>query len=138
MDRFARFSREAARIHREHSDEIPWYSPVNEISFFTWAATRDLFFPYAHFRDGELKSQMVRAAIAAVQSIRLVDARARFIAPEPLIHTVPPRETPWNTGPAIAQRNSQFEAWDMIAGRTATVEVRPSADVTDSRLSWLW
>jgi hypothetical protein len=45
VDRFARFCREAARIHREHSDEIPWYSPVNEISFFTWAATRDLFFP---------------------------------------------------------------------------------------------
>ncbi len=26
---------------------------------------------------------------------------------------------PWNTGPALRQRNSQFEAWDMLAGRMA-------------------
>jgi hypothetical protein len=63
---------------------------------------------------------MVRAAIAAIQNIRVVDPRARFIAPEPLIHNVPPCEEPWNTAPALAQRNSQFEAWDMITGRAAS------------------
>jgi hypothetical protein len=119
VDRFALFAREAARIHREHSDAIPFYSPVNEVSFFAWAAARDLIFPWAHGRDGELKRQMVRAAIAAIEGIRAVDPRARFISPEPLIHNVPPRAEPWNTGPALAQRNSQFEAWDMICGRTA-------------------
>ena len=67
VDRFARFAREAARIHREHRDEMPFYSPMNEISFFAWAATRDLMFPYAHGRDGELKRQLVRADIAAVR-----------------------------------------------------------------------
>ncbi len=117
--RFARFAGEAARMHREHSDEIPFYSPVNEISFFTWAATRDLMFPYAYGRDGELKRQLVRAAIAAIAGIREVDPRARIVAPEPLIHNVPPRSQPWNVGPALAQRNSQFEAWDMLSGRIA-------------------
>jgi hypothetical protein len=117
--RFARFSGEAARIFRENSDAIPLFSPMNEISFFTWAATRGLIYPYAHGRDNELKRQLVRAQLASVDAIRGVDARARIISPEPLIHNVPPKDEPWNTGPATAQRNSQFEAWDMIAGRAA-------------------
>lgn len=119
VQRFAQFSAEAARIYREHTDEPAFYSPVNEISFFAWAASRDLIFPFAHGYDMELKRQLVRAAIASVQAIRAVDPDARFIAPEPLIHNVPPLDEPWNTGPALAQRNSQFEAWDMIAGRVS-------------------
>jgi hypothetical protein len=74
-------------------------------------------FPYALHRDGELKRQLVRASIAAIQAIRAVDPTARFVAPEPLIHNVPPVSQPWNTGPALAQRNSQFEAWDLLTGR---------------------
>jgi hypothetical protein len=119
VDRFARFSAEAARIHREHTGEPPFFSPMNEISFFAWAATRDLIFPNAYGRDTELKRQLVRAGIASIDAIRAVDPRARFVAPEPLIHNVPPVNEPWNTGPALAQRNSQFEAWDMLAGRAA-------------------
>ncbi len=119
IDRFARFAGAAARVHREHSGEVPFYSPMNEISFFSWAACRDLIFPYAHGRDDELKRQLVRADLAAIDSIRAVDSRARFVSPEPLIHNVPPKAQPWNTGPAQIQRRSQFEAWDMIAGRTA-------------------
>src|SRR5690349_21874590 len=76
-------------------------------------------FPYAHGRDGELKRQLVRAAIAAIDAVWSVDPDARMIFPEPLIHNVPPRWRPWLTGPAAAQRASQFEAWDMIAGRAA-------------------
>ncbi len=117
INRFARFSGEAARIFREHSDDVAFYSPMNEISFFTWAATRELMFPYAVHRDPELKRQLVRADLAAIDAIRAVDPQARFISPEPLIHNVPPLDEPWNTGPALQQRNSQFEAWDMIAGR---------------------
>jgi beta-glucosidase/6-phospho-beta-glucosidase/beta-galactosidase len=119
VQRFARFAREAARIHREHTDETGWYSPVNEISFFAWAASRGIIYPFAHGYDLELKRQLVRAAIAAIQAARMIDPKARFIAPEPLIHNVPPLSQPWNTGPALAQRNSQFEAWDMITGRVS-------------------
>jgi hypothetical protein len=119
VSRFARFAREAARIHREHSDAVPWFSPVNEISFFAWGASRGLMFPYAHGYDLELKRQLVRAALAAIDEIRTIDPRARFVSPEPLIHNVPPLDESWNTAPALAQRNSQFEAWDMLAGRAA-------------------
>jgi hypothetical protein len=119
VDRFALFCAAAARIHCEHTDEIPFYAPMNEISFFAWAATRDLMFPHAYGHDGEMKRQVVRAAIAAIQAIRTVDSRARFVSPEPLIHNVAPRSQPWNTGPAAGQRASQFEAWDMMTGRAA-------------------
>jgi len=119
VKRFARFAGEAARIHRETTDDTPFFSPMNEISFFTWAATRDLMYPYAWFRGDELKPQLVRAAIAAMDAVRAVSPDARFISPEPLIHNVPPKRKPWLTGPALAQRNSQFEAWDMLAGRAA-------------------
>ena len=55
-------------------------------------------FPYAHGRDGELKRQLVRAAIAGIEAIWAVDPRARMVFPEPLIHNVPPRWRPWNDG----------------------------------------
>jgi beta-glucosidase/6-phospho-beta-glucosidase/beta-galactosidase len=119
VSRFARFTREAARLHREHSEGAGFYAPVNEINFFAWAASRELMFPHAYGRAGELKRQMARAALAAVDVIREVDPGARFLFPEPLIHNVPPRWRPWLTGPAEGQRASQFEAWDMIAGRAA-------------------
>ncbi len=115
VDRFARFSREAARIQLERAGSPGFYSPVNEISFFAWAASRDLMFPYAEGRGNDIKRQLVHAAIAAVDAIRSVDPAARFLYPEPLIHNVPPRWRPWNTEPAAHQRASQFEAWDMIA-----------------------
>jgi hypothetical protein len=116
--RMARFAAGAAQIHREHSNQVPFFAPVNEISFFAWAASRDLIYPNAWGRAQELKRQMVRAALAAMDAIWAVDCRARMVFPEPLIHNVPPMRRPWLTGPALAQRNSQFEAWDMIAGRT--------------------
>jgi hypothetical protein len=118
-DRFARFAREAARLHSEESDETPFFSPMNEISFFAWAASRELMFPYAVHRDGELKRQLVRANIAAIEAIREVAPAARFLSPEPLIHTVPPLHRPWIVGPARVQNASQYEAWDMLTGRAA-------------------
>lgn len=118
IHRFARFAREAARVYRDHTDGTAFYAPMNEISFFSWAAARPLMYPYADGSDARLKRQLVRATIAAIDSIRSVDSRARFLAPEPLIHNVPPQTEPWNAGPAQVQRDGQFEAWDMIAGRS--------------------
>ena len=118
-DRFAAYAAAAARVHLERTGEPGLWTPVNEISFFTWAATRGLMFPYARGRDAELKRQLVRSALAAVRAVRSVAPGARFVFPEPLIHNVPPRWRPWNTRPSRGQRASQFEAWDMIASRAA-------------------
>jgi beta-glucosidase/6-phospho-beta-glucosidase/beta-galactosidase len=117
--RFARFAARAAQVQREQSQSPGFFVPVNEISFFTWAATRKLMYPYARGRDSELKRQLVRSAIEAVDAIRSVDPEARIVLAEPLIYTVPPRTRPHLTGPAEAKCASQFEAFDMIAGRAA-------------------
>jgi hypothetical protein len=113
--RFARFAGEAARIHREETGEPGFWAPVNEMSFFAWAATRELMFPYAWGRGWEFKKQLVAAAVSAIDAIRGAAPGARIVYAEPLIHNVPPRWRPWNTGPSQGQRASQFEALDWIA-----------------------
>ena len=116
VERFRKFSAAVARLVREHTDEVPFYAPVNEISFFSWAAARGLMYPYAEGRDNELKRQLVRAAIAAIEGVRGVDPRARFVFPEPTIYVVPAVGHPEQKRAAEQYTNSQFEAWDMIAG----------------------
>jgi beta-glucosidase/6-phospho-beta-glucosidase/beta-galactosidase len=117
VTRFARFAGECARFVQEHGEGVPFYTPINEISFHCWAAGEvGWFHPFIHGRGAELKRQLVRAWIAAVDAIRAVDPRARFVSVEPLIHVVPPRGEADHGGRAAAMRESQFEAWEMIAG----------------------
>jgi beta-glucosidase/6-phospho-beta-glucosidase/beta-galactosidase len=117
VDRFAAFSRAVARFLRDETDDAPWYTPINELSFLAWAAGAvGWFHPCARGRGGDVKRQLVRAWIAGVDAIRDVDPRARTVSVEPLIHTVPPRGRPDRGGQAAAQRASQWEAWDMLIG----------------------
>ena len=83
-----------ARCVADNSDEVPFYAPVNEISFFAWAAGRSYMNPFAEGRDDAVKRQLVRAAIAGVDAIREVAPGARFVYPEPIIHVVAPRGSP--------------------------------------------
>jgi beta-glucosidase/6-phospho-beta-glucosidase/beta-galactosidase len=117
VDRFARFCRAAARHISAWSDEVPIYTPINEMSFFAWAAGEvGWFYPYGNGRGGEVKRQLVRACIAAIDEIRSVDRRARILTVEPIIHVVPPKDHPEFEAEANAYSNSQFEAWDMLSG----------------------
>jgi beta-glucosidase/6-phospho-beta-glucosidase/beta-galactosidase len=120
VSRFARFCSAVARHVREHGDAIPVYTPINEISFFAWAAAEvGWFFPFARGRGGELKRQLVRACIAGIEAIKDVDARARITTVEPLVHVIAPRRHPEFATEAARYRESQFEACDMLAGRLA-------------------
>ena len=48
VDRFAAFAAAAARVVRDETDGVPFYSPVNEISYWAWAvATRGGSIPWA-------------------------------------------------------------------------------------------
>jgi beta-glucosidase/6-phospho-beta-glucosidase/beta-galactosidase len=117
VDRFARLCRAVAMHVRDSSAETPLYTPINEISFFAWAAGEvGWFFPYGNGRGPELKRQLIRACIAGIEAIWSVDPRARMVTVEPLIHVVPPRGHPEYAAEAAAYRNSQFEAWDMLSG----------------------
>lgn len=117
VTRFAKFAGALARVVRGQSDEVPFYTPINEISFLSWGAERDLIFPFATGKGNELKHQFVRATIAACEQIWQVDKRARFLYPEPSIHVVTPAGKPELAAEARAYNESQYEAWDLLAGR---------------------
>ena len=118
IDRFAGFCAATARHLRQSITGRRFYTPINELSFFAWAAGEvGWFHPFGKGRGGELKRQLVRAWIAAVDVISAADPEARFVSVEPLIHTVPPRGKPDVDGRAAGQNDSQWEAWEMIIGR---------------------
>jgi beta-glucosidase/6-phospho-beta-glucosidase/beta-galactosidase len=117
VDRFAGFCRATAEHLRTRVPAERFYTPINEISFFAWAAGEvGWFHPFGIRRGGDLKRQLVRAWIAGVDAIRDVDPGARVVSVEPLIHTVPPRGRPDVDGRAAGQNESQWEAWDLLNG----------------------
>lgn len=118
VDRFARFARAVASVILEETGGPIYVTPVNEISYVSWAGGDAGFLnPFGTQRGPELKAQLVRAAIAAIQAVREVDHRARICHVEPIIHIAPDADYPEEAAAAEAYRLSQFEAWDMIAGK---------------------
>lgn len=115
VERCARFAAALAAVVRDEWPDVPVYCPINEISFWAWAGgdTADIA-PCRHGRGMELKRQLVRATVAAIEAIRQVDGRARFVAVDPVINIVAR-----NSGERLvaeAMRRAQFQAWDMISG----------------------
>ena len=117
VNRFARFCGAVAALVKRYSDGVPFYAPINEISFFAWAAGHVGFMhPCAVDRGGEVKRQLIRAAIAGIEAIWAVDSRARIAQIDPIMHVVTPRAHPELADAAAGQNASQFEAWDMLCG----------------------
>lgn len=118
VDRFAAFARAAATTWRETTDEVPFWCPVNEISFLSWGGGDvGRLNPFALGRGFELKVQLARASIAAMHALRDVDPRARFVHCEPLIavHHDPATGRPGSE--AEGWHQAQFQAFDLISGR---------------------
>ena len=117
VNRFERFCGAVARFIKQYSDRVPFYAPINEISFFAWAAGEVGFMhPCRTLQGVALKDQLVRAAIAGIEAIWAVDRRARITQIDPIMHVVTPRAAPELAAAAAAQHASQFEAWDMLSG----------------------
>jgi beta-glucosidase/6-phospho-beta-glucosidase/beta-galactosidase len=115
---FARLAAGFARFVRGESDEPLLVTPVNEISFFSWAAGHQgIFYPYARGRGAELKAQLVRATIAGIDALRSVEPRVRILHTDPVINVIPHPARPQDRERAEAYRLAQYEAMDMIAGR---------------------
>ncbi len=117
-DRLARYAGAFARLHLQETGRPPVVCPVNEISFLAWAGgDMGTMNPGTRGRGGELKRQLVRAAVAATRAVREAAPGARTLTAEPLIHIAPiPGQDP---GIAAAHLDAQFEACDMLAGRRA-------------------
>lgn len=121
VDRFAAYCEAAARYITRRIDGPYYFTPVNEPSFFAWAAGEvGRFAPHATGRGPELKRQLCRAAIAGIDAIRAVSPEARIVNVDPVCRVVAP-EGGGVSADEIARFNdgAVFESFDMIAGRLA-------------------
>jgi hypothetical protein len=117
VTRFAAFSKAVATFLSTYTDGAPFFTPVNEMSYFCWVGGEvGTVHPYAKGRGDEMKRQLVRAALACMDAIWEVSPEARFVHVEPLINVATPPDRPDLSETAKADHASQFEAYDMIAG----------------------
>jgi beta-glucosidase/6-phospho-beta-glucosidase/beta-galactosidase len=121
VDRFAEFAWAFAQFLKSEAGGTPYFTPVNEISFFAWAAGEVGYLnPFGRGRGDELKRQLVRANLAAAGAIRDISPEARFVHVDPLIRiATDPFMSAAQINRADDHMRSSFTAWDMIAGRTA-------------------
>lgn len=117
VTRFAAFSKAVAIFLKQYTDGVPFFAPVNEISYFCWVGGEvGTVHPYAKGRGYEMKQQLVRASLACMDAIWEVVPEARFVHVDPLISVAAPHGLPDLREAAEADHASQYEAYDMIAG----------------------
>lgn len=117
--RFAGYCHAAAEFIRRHSAAPYYFTPVNEPSFFAWAAGEvGRFAPHSFGRGAELKVAMIRAAIAGIDAIRAAIPEARIVNVDPICRVVPPvtHIDPHAHADDFNQR-AVFESFDMLCGR---------------------
>lgn len=121
VERFRRFAAAAAGVIQQECRHTPFYCPVNEISYFAWAGgDKALMNPFCLDQGDALKRQLVRASIAAIEAVRSVDAAARIVHAEPLVHVAPDDPECWEgVDRAATVHEWQYQAMDMLTGRMA-------------------
>ncbi len=118
VDRFAALARDFALLLADEGDEAPWISPVNEISFLAWGGGDVAAInPFEHGRGFELKCQLVRASIAAIEAVRDVERSTRIAVHEPAFSVVAGDDRPEDAAAAEASRLLQFQGCDLLSGR---------------------
>lgn len=116
---FGRYARAFAHFYACESDRPLTVAPINEISFLSWAGGDvRCMNPFLSARGDEMKVQLVRATIEAIEAIRDEVPAARFLQPEPVINIVPSEEHPKTWRRVECDNLLQYETWDMLCGRT--------------------
>lgn len=120
IPRFARYCRAVAEFIKPFGGPAPVFSPVNEISFTSWGMSVRMFrclnMDYQH-AGRDAKRQLVRAAIAGCDAIWDVIPGARMLHCDPLINVIAHDNEQATLSHAEDMHESQFEAFDMLAGR---------------------
>jgi hypothetical protein len=120
----ARLARYAAAVARHIARELPgphYLTPINEPSYFAWAAGEvGCFAPHLTGRGYELKVMLVRAQLAAVRAVRDACPAARIVTVDPICHVVPPPSASAEDRARAHDFNHQvvFQFMDMVSGRS--------------------
>jgi hypothetical protein len=119
VTRFISFACAALKVLANNFETV-FVCPVNEISFFSWAGgDAGIFNPFAKNRGNELKRQLVKASIGAIQAMRRVSRNIQICHIDPMINVIAEKPGEENEAAARAYHQSQFEAGDMLIGRIA-------------------
>jgi beta-glucosidase/6-phospho-beta-glucosidase/beta-galactosidase len=131
-ERFMAYARAVAERVVRYNKTTPFFTPVNEITFFSGAATdMGWMYPFAKGKYAEMKRALCRMAIEAAKAIREVVPEARFVHVDPMIHTVAPKDRPDLADEAWRKAYEEaYEAWDMLGGLRAP-ELGGSLDILD-------
>lgn len=116
--RFRAFAAAFACLLANETEDPPLICPVNEMSYFSWAAGDAGYLnPFEFNRSYELKAQLVRTAIEGTAAIWDVLPDARIVHIDPMINVIADPGRPEDRQEAEAYRLAQYQAWDMISGR---------------------
>ncbi|HEX8464783.1 MAG TPA: hypothetical protein VF627_09230, partial [Abditibacterium sp.] len=119
--RFANYCRAAARYVMEKLPGPHFFTPINEITFFSFAGGEwGWVAPYRNTKSDrfELRRRLCEAAIAGVKAIREIDPEARMVHIDPLVQITAPRDRPDLQAAADHETYvDTFVAWDIIAGK---------------------
>lgn len=116
--RFRSFAMAFAKLLVDETDTPPCICPINEISYFAWAAGDVGYLnPFEVNRSYELKVQLVRAAIEASEALWSVLPATHILHIDPVINIIADPAQPEDRQKAEEHRLAQYQAWDMIAGR---------------------
>jgi hypothetical protein len=117
--RFEAYCRAAARFIRERMHGNCYFTPINEPSFFAWAAAEvGRFAPHVTGRGFELKCALARAAIRGIRAIRETCPTARIVNIDPICRVVPATALPEAVEHARRFNDDWvFEFWDIVSGR---------------------
>lgn len=117
--RFADYCYAAARYIAAHTEGPCYFTPINEPSYFSWAAGEaGLFAPHQRGRGWELKVCLARAAIQGTDAILSASPEARIVNADALCRVVPPRDRPdLQTEADRFNSVAVFQSWDMLCGR---------------------
>jgi beta-glucosidase/6-phospho-beta-glucosidase/beta-galactosidase len=121
VEAFRAFAGAFGQLWRNETDDVLFVTPVNEISFFAWGSGQvGILNPFKRRRGNELKQQLIRASIAAIEELWAIDHRTRITLIDPMINVVPadPKNKRDVSGSERC-RKAQFDAWDMLCGRRA-------------------
>jgi beta-glucosidase/6-phospho-beta-glucosidase/beta-galactosidase len=133
-ERFAAYCRAAAEYVTSRLHGPYFFTPINEITFYCFAAGEwGWIAPYGKTRRErfELRRALCKAAIAGVRAIREVQPDARMVHIDPLVNVVAPRGRPDLQEAAWQETNvDTFLAWDILYGK-AHPELGGSPEILD-------
>jgi beta-glucosidase/6-phospho-beta-glucosidase/beta-galactosidase len=117
--RFADYCYATARYIAARSEGPLYFTPINEPSYFSWAAGEaGLFAPHQHGRGWELKVCLVRALIESINAIRAACPDAHIVNADSLCRVVaPPGDSNLEREAADFNSKAVFQSWDILSGR---------------------